>query len=64
MKRKSTNFECDACKKIGNIKKETQQHVYKGKQLNNNEKYITKINYNDIFGNNVDKIKEGHEKNE
>ena len=58
MKRKSMNFECDACKKIGKIKKETQKHVYKCKQLNNHEKYIGNINYKDIFGNNIDKMKQ------
>ena len=58
MKRKSMNFECDACKKIGKRKKETQKHVYKCKQLNNHEKYTTNIKYKDIFGNNVDKMKQ------
>ena len=58
MKRKRMNFECDACKKIGKIKKETQKHVFKCKQLNNHNKYITNINYKDIFGKNIEKIKQ------
>ena len=34
IREKSTNFKCEACKKIGKRKKETQPHIYKCKQPN------------------------------
>ena len=55
MRGKSTNFKCEACKKIGKRKKETQQHIYKCKQLNKERKYVE---YNEIFGNKTNKMKE------
>ena len=56
MKGQYTNFNCEACKKKGKTKKETQKHVYKCKQLNNNKR--NKVKYNEIFKSNIEKIKQ------
>ena len=56
MKGKFKNLKCDACKKIGKRKTETQKHVYKCKQLNNQKTNIVK--YREIFGNNLLKMKQ------
>ena len=54
MKGKHVNFKCEACKKIGKRKTETQEHVYKCKQLN---KERNTVSYKQIFGNNIHNIK-------
>ena len=55
MKGKHLSFKCEACKKKGKRKTETQQHVYKCKQLNNKRIFVS---YTEIFGNNIHKIKQ------
>ena len=55
MRGKSTNFKCEACKKNGKRKKETQQHIYKCKQLNKERNYV---DYNKIFRKKERKMKE------
>ena len=54
MRGKSTNFKCEACKKNGKKKKETQPHIYKCKHFNKERNYV---DYNKIFGNKTNKIK-------
>ena len=56
MKGNFSNFKCEACKKKGKRKTETQEHVYKCKHLNNHKRNTVK--YNKIFGNNIQKIKQ------
>ena len=48
------NFNCEACKLKGIIRKETQKHVYKCIQLNKRKR---KIKYKEIFGNKTFKMK-------
>ena len=55
VKGKYLNFKCDACKKVGKRKKETQKHVYRCSQLNSTKAII---GYNEIFGRNVSKQKQ------
>ena len=58
MKHKYENDLCDECSKKGKIKTETQRHIYRCTELNENKEQRKYPKYKEIFGNKIEQMKE------